>query len=215
VIVEDHKNPSLLFVGTEMAVYVSIDGGKKWIRMKNNMPTNAVHDLLIHPRENDLVVGTHGRGIFITDITPLQEMSDEVLSKEIYLFDIKPAVPWTIRRGMSFSGHRHFTADNEQYGVAINYYLKQDVNKKVSIRITDAYGENVVSLNGKQKAGINTVHWQLRRPYTKEEKVTSHFERYRMSQGKLMPPGDYIAVLKIGETEIKKKFKILSVPEFD
>jgi hypothetical protein len=92
--------------------------------------------------------------------------------------------------------------------------LKQDAAKKVSVRISDAYGDKVVSLSGKKKAGINSVRWQLRRPYTKEEKekVTSRMERYRMSQGKLMPPGDYIAVLEIGEIKLQKKFKILPVP---
>lgn len=214
VIVEDRKNPDLLFVGTEMAVYVSLDGGQRWVRMKNNMPTNAVHDLLIHPRENDLVVGTHGRGIFITNITPLQKLNSEVLAKDVYLFDIKPGIPWTIRRGISFSGHRHFTANNEPYGVAINYYLKQDAAQKVTVTITDAYGGKVVSLNGKKKAGIQSVRWQLRKPYTKEEKekATSRFERYRMAQGKLVSPGDYIAVLEIGEVKFQKKFKILPVP---
>lgn len=217
VVVEDSKNPDLLFVGTEMAVYVSIDGGNIWARMKNNMPTNGVHDLLIHSREDDLVVGTHGRGIFITNITPLQELNAEILAKDVYLFDIKPATPWTIRRGLSFSGHRHFTADNEPYGIAINYYLKQDVDKKVSIKITDPYGEKVVSLSGKKKAGFNSVRWELRRPYTKEERAeaTSRFERFRMAQGKLMPPGDYIAILELDEMKLQKKFKILPLTELE
>jgi hypothetical protein len=196
---------------------VSIDGGKKWSRMKGNMPTNAVHDLLIHPRENDLVVGTHGRGIFITNIAPLQELSADVLAKDVYLFDIKPAVPWTIRRGKSFQGHRQFTANNEPYGVVISYYLKQETEKKVSLKIVDAYGDKVVGKSGKKKAGINSVHWELRKPYTKEEKerATSRYERFRMSQGKLVSPGDYIAILEIGELVLQKKFKILPNPEIE
>ena len=89
VIREDHKNPNLLIVGTDMAVYVSIDCGKKWTKMKNNMPTQPVHDMVIHSRENDLVVATHGRGIFITDISPLQEITKEVLDHDVYLFEIE------------------------------------------------------------------------------------------------------------------------------
>jgi photosystem II stability/assembly factor-like uncharacterized protein len=217
VIVEDRKNPNVLFVGTEMAVYVSIDGGMKWHRMQNNMPTNAVHDLCIHPRENDLVVGTHGRGIYITNIAPLQELNPEVISKDVHLFDIKSTTQWVVRRGMNVSGHRHFTADNEPFGVAIKYYLKQDSDKKVQIIITNSYGEKVVSLSGQNKAGINSVHWELRRPYTKEEKekATSQFERFRMAQGKLMPPGDYMAILRIGDVKLQKKFKILPMPRLD
>jgi photosystem II stability/assembly factor-like uncharacterized protein len=69
VIREDHKNPNLLFVGTEPGLYVSIDGGRVWHDLQNNMPTNAVYDLQIHPRDNELIVGTHGRSIYIADIT--------------------------------------------------------------------------------------------------------------------------------------------------
>ena len=70
VIREDRTNPNLLFVGTDFGVYVTLDGGKAWQRMKNGMTTNPVHDLAIHPREQELIVGTHGRGIFIADISP-------------------------------------------------------------------------------------------------------------------------------------------------
>ncbi len=81
VIFEDNKNPNLLFVGTDIGVFVTLDGGKKWMSMKNNMPTNPVHDLLVHPRENDLVVGSYGRGIYVTDISPLQEMNEKALAQ--------------------------------------------------------------------------------------------------------------------------------------
>ncbi len=90
VIRGDRKNPDLLFIGTDKAVYVTMDGGKVWTKMQNNMPVNPVHDLVIHPRENDLVVGTHGRGFFITDISPLQELTREVLASDAYLFGIEP-----------------------------------------------------------------------------------------------------------------------------
>ena len=83
VVVEDHINRNLLFVGNEKAVYVSIDGGESWARMQNNMPTVGVHDLVIHPRENDLVVGTHGRSIFVTDISPLEELTADVHCRPI------------------------------------------------------------------------------------------------------------------------------------
>ncbi len=216
VIVEDHKNPDLLFVGTEMGVYVSIDGGKKWVCMKGNMPTNGVHDLIIHPRENDLVVGTHGRGIFITNIAPIQELNAKVLAKNIYLFDIKSTIQWILRRGSSFQGHRHFTANNQLEGIEINYYLRENVSGDIRITITDAYGEKICDLDGKKKAGINCVIWDMRKPLTDEEKkAQDRFSRFRRPQGKLSSPGDYLAILKIGEVKLKKKFKILSMPDLD
>ena len=80
VIREDARNPSLLFVGTDMGLFTSIDAGRSWTRMKNRIPTNPVHDLQIHPRDNEIIVGTHGRGIFIGDITPLQGMTPAMLA---------------------------------------------------------------------------------------------------------------------------------------
>ena len=88
VVKEDLKNPNLLFAGTEFAVFYSLDGGKKWGKLNNNMPTVAVHDLMIHPRDNDLIAATHGRGLWIMDdITPLQQLSEKVTTAEAHLFE--------------------------------------------------------------------------------------------------------------------------------
>ena len=77
----------------------TIDGGKTWQEMKNGLPTQPVHDLKIHPREHDLIVATHGRGIFITDISALEEISDKTLAQDFYLFDVESKVKWIVRRG--------------------------------------------------------------------------------------------------------------------
>ena len=83
VIREDHRNPNLLFAGTETGVWFTLNKGKNWSRLKLNMPTVSIYDLKIHPRENDLIVGTHGRSLWILDdISPLQEMSEEVIKKD-------------------------------------------------------------------------------------------------------------------------------------
>jgi len=136
VVVEDNKNPNLLFVGTMRAVYVSIDGGRSWAKMQNNMPTIPVYDLVIHPRENDLVVGTHGRGFYITDISPLQELMPEVLTKEVHLFEIEPKVQWKIISQHTRSA-QNFAGENEPRGVIINYYLKNKVKGEVKITVFD------------------------------------------------------------------------------
>ncbi|MFC1555439.1 hypothetical protein ACFL7D_12460, partial [candidate division KSB1 bacterium] len=87
VIKEDLKNPNLLFVGTEFAVFYTVNGGGSWVKLNNNMPTVAFHDLVIHPRDNDLVAGTHGRGLWVLDdITPLQQLTPEVLNSDAFLF---------------------------------------------------------------------------------------------------------------------------------
>lgn len=211
VIFEDRKNPNLLFVGTEMSVYVSIDGGRRWVCMKNNIPTNAVHDLLIHPRENDLVVATHGRGIFISDISPLQELNDKVFSEDVYLFEVEPKKQRVMRRSQSLSGHRHFTTPNEPYGFLIYYYLKNDVPTDASITITDPYGEEINTLKGTAKAGLHKVVWNMRHKPTEEELEQRRLSpfRFRDPVGKSVTPGEYVIVLKVGEKKLTRKAKIL------
>ncbi len=169
VIKEDHKNQNLLFIGTDKAVYVTINGGKSWAKMKNNMPTVPIHDLVIHPRENDLVVGTHGRGFFITDISPLQELTPEVLTQEVYLFEIEPKVQWVMPSQKTVSA-QNFAGENEPHGVVINYYLKNQVKGGVKIRITK--GKTVINeIKGTNIAGLNSVAWGMtkRKKRSKEE----------------------------------------------
>ena len=170
VIQEDHKNPNLLFVGNDKAVYVTIDGGGNWTRLQNNMPTQPVHDLVIHSRENDLVVGTYGRGIFITDISTLQELTPEVLRQDVHLFNIEPKIQWVIPRENVVSS-QNFSGENEPYGIMINYYLKNSVNSDVIVRVYK--GERMINeLHGSGAAGLNRVEWRMdtRRERTKEEK---------------------------------------------
>jgi len=127
VVVEDRKNPDLLFAGTEFGVFATLDGGQVWSAMGTGLPSNAmVQDMLIHPRENDLIAATHGRGAFIVNISPLQEIRTGFASKSAHLFEIRPAVRWTWQRSMfdAFGGHRHYTVPNEPVGLTVPYHLK-------------------------------------------------------------------------------------------
>ncbi len=160
VIREDAVNPNLLFVGAEFGLYVSIDGGKTWAEMRNNLPTQPVHDLLIHPRERDLIVGTHGRGIFITDISALQEITDKVLASDAHLFDVEAKVKWVVRRP-TVTAYTNFDGESEPNGVLINYYLKAPVSGDVMVKVLK--GSHVVAeTKGTNTAGINTVMWNMR-----------------------------------------------------
>jgi len=159
VLREDRKNPELLFVGTEKAVHVSIDGGETWTRLQNNMPTQGIHDLVIHPRENDLVVGTHGRGFFITDISPLQELTSEVLQKDAHLFAIEPKVQWIMPSQKTVSA-QNFEGENEPHGVMINYSLNKGISDGVTISVYDGF-VLINELRGPGKAGLNSVMWGM------------------------------------------------------
>ncbi|MCK4646532.1 MAG: hypothetical protein KAU46_09785, partial [Candidatus Aminicenantes bacterium] len=212
VIKEDHKNPNLLFVGTEFAVYVSLDGGKRWIRMKNNMPTQPVQDLVIHPRENDLVVATHGRGIFITDISALQDMTPEVLSKDVYLCNIESKIRWISNKRMN-SGTSNFFGESEPTGIVINYYLKNKVNGDV--KVTVFKGNMVINeLKGSNAAGMHNVTWDMtkrRAGAAANQRTQQMMQRMRRfgSRGQMMPLGEYRFVLTVGDQTFTKYASIL------
>jgi photosystem II stability/assembly factor-like uncharacterized protein len=189
VIREDHKNPNLLFIGTEKAVYVSIDGGKHWAQMKNNMPAAGIKDLVIHPRENDLVVGTHGRGFYIADISPLQEMTLEVLAKEVFLFDIEPKVQWVMPSQRAVSA-QNFAGENEPYGVVFNYYLKDVLSNGVTFQVYD--GSVLINeLQGSGNAGFNNVVWGMtKRGRKRTAEEIARYDR-RVTEGETEPFYDY------------------------
>ena len=135
-IAEDHVNPNLLFTGTEFGVWFSIDGGEKWIQLKGGIPTIAVRDLNIQKRENDLVIGTFGRGIYILDdYTPLRLLKPEMLRQEAAVFPIKDALMYIQSqplggRGKSFQGERYYIADNPPFGATVTWYLKDPIRTR-------------------------------------------------------------------------------------
>lgn len=125
---EDHVNPNLLFVGTEFGLYFTADGGKKWIRMRSNLPTIAVRDLAIQERENDLVLATFGRGFYVLDnYSPLRAVNAEVFQRDAHIFASKPAmlsVPET-GRGRGSQGEQLWMGENLPEGAIITYWLKE------------------------------------------------------------------------------------------
>ncbi|HEV7904973.1 MAG TPA: hypothetical protein VGO96_14110 [Pyrinomonadaceae bacterium] len=135
-IAEDHVNPNLLFAGTEFGVFFSVNGGAKWVQLKGNFPTIAVRDLAIQRRENDLVIGTFGRGIYVLDnYTPLRAVSAELLRGEAALFPVKDALMYIQSqplggRGKSFQGESFYTAENPPFGATFTYYLKETIKTR-------------------------------------------------------------------------------------
>jgi hypothetical protein len=164
VIREDPRNRNLLYLGTEYAFFVSLNGGREWKRFMSGLPTVRIDDILVHPRENDLILGTHGRSIWIMDdVTALQQLSDQVMAEEAHLFDVRPATAWIedtmLARGVG--GAKHFRGQNPPGGAAISYYLKSEQSGDVKITITDLSGKVVRDLVGAKNAGLNRVQWNL------------------------------------------------------
>ncbi|MGI9233961.1 MAG: WD40/YVTN/BNR-like repeat-containing protein [Woeseiaceae bacterium] len=139
-IVEDHEDPNLLFVGTEFGLFFTQDGGNSWHRLKNNFPTIAVRDIEIQQRENDLVVGTFGRGIYILDdYSPLRTPTATLANKNAYLFDVRD--PWLYVEGDLWDGREKgsmgsafFTSPNPAFGAVFTYHLDDDLKPRAKVR---------------------------------------------------------------------------------
>jgi hypothetical protein len=195
VITEDLRNPNLLFVGTEFAAYVSIDGGKRWERFMAGLPTVPVHDLVIHPRDGDLVAATHGRSVWIADdITPLQQLTEQVLASDAHLFQNRIATIWHgVSRGaerghMLFTGRNPLTINQRPPGnspsdldnsAAVHFYLKDA--GKVSIEITDAEGRNTHTVSVDAHGGINRYYWNLRFDPTEDQRKEAERRRQQFA----------------------------------
>ena len=160
VVVQDRRNAHLLIVGNDLGVYVSIDDGAHWLRMKTNLPTVAVHDLLIHPRERDLVLATYGRALWTGDISPLQELTAEVLNRPAHLFDIEPKTRWGFgSQGMNYQlyGNKYIQVPNEPEGIIVNYYVKEAGSDSARVSIADASGRVVFQNSAIRRAGLNRM----------------------------------------------------------
>ena len=186
VIRQDLRNPDLLFAGTEFGLFISIDDGESWSRFMNGMPTVPIYDLVIHPRDNDLIAGTHGRSIFILDdITPLQQLTRDVRQMDAYLFEQKPATMWeNVSRGGQ-RGHAWYAGENPatieltsslararfRNSAQISLYVRSAELGPVTLEISDGRGNRrVVELE--PGAGIRRWMWDLRfdpQPLAEEE----------------------------------------------
>jgi hypothetical protein len=200
VVREDPKNRNLLYVGTEFGLYISLDGGRKWQKFMNNLPTARVDDILVHPRDSDLIVATHARGIWIADdISPLQQLA-ATPPQDPVLFDVRPAVSYLTDR-LSFQlvgGQKVFVGENPARGAALNYYLPSAANGDVKIAIADATGRVVRTLDGTSNAGINRVMWNLTAAPPGSARG-----------GPPVEPGTYVATLTANGKSVSKPVQVL------
>ena len=188
---EDHKNPNLLFAGSEAGVFVSLDGGEKWFRFKQNMPDVPVRDLLVHPRENDLVLATYGRGVWITDISPLQQLNPDVLDDDWHLFDIEPKPQRNTSQQASWGnyalmGDNQLATPNEPDGLVIYYYVKESLRKPCKIMVQDIDGNEISAFEGESERGLHRQLWNTRR----------------------VKPGLYRVILQAGRHRMEKKAEV-------
>jgi len=169
----DLINKKLLYVGTEFGLYASLDGGQTWFSLQNNLPTVAVRDIAVHPKENDLIIGTHGRGIWILDdIKPLQEMNPQVFKSDFHLFGIRPANLYYMSSSGEPSSRPVYSGKNPDYGMILTAYVKDKPKEKPKIFIKNTEGETVHEFTLPTRKGILRHVWNLQIiPKTKDGKV--------------------------------------------
>src|SRR6266581_2069207 len=165
VIKEDLVKPDLLFLGTEFGLWVSIDGGKDWAQFKgNHFPAVAVRDLAIHPRDNDLVLATHGRGIWIIDdITPLRALTPDLLKQDVAFVSARPVQQRIEGSGGWPNGDAAFVGDNPPAAAVITYYQRsRHLFGKLKLQILDESGQVLDELPASKRPGLNRVTWPMR-----------------------------------------------------
>jgi photosystem II stability/assembly factor-like uncharacterized protein len=206
---EDFIKKDLLFLGTEDGLYITLNGGKHWMKFENNMPTVPVHYITLQKQTNDLVLATHGRGVIvIDDISPLRQINDSILNRDVYIFDT-PDFMMT-ERDDYYGGFdpNVFVAEGKPEGAKFIYYLKKrHTFGKMELRILDENGKEIVKLEPTKQKGINLVRWYFR---TKTPKIAKgHTLDFSAIQAPRVSAGTYVLELIKGKKRYTKKFKTL------
>lgn len=154
VVVQDPENANILYVGSDHGLYTSIDGGKSFMALYKNLPAVAVHDLVVHPREKDLVVGTHGRSIYIANIEHVQQLTDSILSETTHFFPVEP-ITWSKRWGKK----RSMWDEPETPKIEIAFYLKKKADFLIQIQTES--GMILTEWTHTGVAGLNYTDYDL------------------------------------------------------
>lgn len=236
---EDPVRPGLLYAGTASGIYVSFDDGDHWQSIQFNLPHAIITWIAFQKRFEDVVVSTNGRGIYILDdVTPLHQISPEVLGSETHLFVPRDAYRFKRRQPPDQLPNDQSEPDRVPYGASINYYLKQAQKEDVTLRILNDRGEEVRKLPGPGQKGTNRVWWNLRHerlaqielrttpsfhPHVWEEKrfraketrPVLHWGIEAPQQGVLAAPGSYTVELTAGDRKYTQKLEVLRDPNSD
>jgi photosystem II stability/assembly factor-like uncharacterized protein len=211
VVREHPATPELLFVGNEIGVFVSVDRGASWAGM-TELPTVPVDDLVVHPRDNDLVVGTHGRSIWILDdLAPLQEAaSDGALQRSAHLFEPATATEWFLHQDWPFWGEA-YEAEDPPYGARIRYWLREGTSEEPTLRVSTADGRPVRTLSGSGEAGLHEVVWDLREALPAEVLDSDEED----AAGARVMPGSYRVTLEIPGDTLERSLTVRLDPRAD
>lgn len=219
-VVEDPRNPSVLYAGTEFGLYVTIDGGAHWWSFQNNMPNVPVNDLVIQSTENDLVLGTHGRGIWILDqVNALQEFTPAVRAKSAHLFSINPATMNRVVSTRAHTGDMYFRGANPTYGALIDVWTREAVPAGTALTIHTLFGREIarIPLEATTAGGVQRASWNLRLPPLRAAAASSGDDDDGGGglAGRFVAPGTYLARLVINGERQERRFEVREDPRIE
>jgi hypothetical protein len=208
-ICEDPSNGDVLYLGTEFRAFVSLDRGKHWARFNGNLPTVAVHAFAVNVPSGEVVAGTHGRSLWITNVSAIRQMTKEVMAKGAHLYQPTSAIVW--KTSPSTGGtNRRFTAQNPASGAQITYHLKKKA-ESVALEIIDGAGAVISTLTAKTDAGLHTVAWNLRKS-SGNQPAQSRGRRFRRG-GARVRPGTFTVRLTVGKDVQTRKLLVEIDPD--
>lgn len=212
-ICEDYEAENLLFLGTEFGLYISLDGGLSWKRFDNNLPKVGVRAMTIHPRDHALVVGTHGRGIYIIDdIRPLRQIDETVAAQELHFFETGSTYLRLPQQGTPFGGAGEFYGENPSDAASITYFMKKrHAFGKMTMAIYDTEGNVVRELPAGKSAGINIVELPTRLPMPKAAPTNNRMALFGSIFPPTLPEGEYLVKVTKGKNEYESRITL----EFD
>ncbi|MEE9218226.1 MAG: hypothetical protein V3U98_04085 [Acidobacteriota bacterium] len=211
VVTEDVASPQVLYAGTEFGVYITLDRGRHWVRMNGtSLPAAAAHDIVQHPRERDLIVGTHGRSIYVLDDGSMfAQLTQEVRNRALALLDILPATPRLYTGRAYGAGQGIFRAKNPPMGATINYWLRDSTGDPARITITDRFGTVVRKLEGAGYRGLNRVVWDLQAD--KKHRIPT-VDAEELEQTQFVPAGEYKVAISRGEEKAEDTVEVRPAP---
>ena len=218
VIRQDPVNPDLLYLGTEEGLFITLDGGLHWARFEEEFPPVSIRDMVMQERENSLVMGTHGRGIWIIDdVTPLRQLTAAALEAPLTLFDSRSAVLRTPSWKQQSPGDTHFAAGNPSSSAKIVYYMtKRHMFGEMKLEILDADGEVLKTLGGGKRKGLNIVSWspRLKPPKVAPSPVLDPMTSFAGAVGPAAPEGEYAFRLIKGKDTYEGTLSVVYDPDF-
>ena len=212
VLIEDPASPDVLYCGTEFGAYMSFDRGKKWLHLNGtSLPPAPVDDMVLHPRERDLIVGTHGRSIWVLDdVSALAQLGAETRKKQLALLDMLPARPRLYNEEHYGRGHGIFRTKNPALGAVIQYWVRQDPNETVNIAIADSSGFVLRELQGPSRTGLNRVIWNLQAE--DKHRYPQSSNEGGLGQTQFVPAGKYKVTVSMGDLKEEKLLEVLPAP---